>query len=182
MPSATDESFFDGGWQDDDERIDLYALFVLDDVPVAAIEEVIRRNLEDSNDSNLWLADDYNNLPDLPDFELNLGTLGATEAPLDPNWQSPFGGKTLQDAARYLRSVPKPRKPLCKTYFVVLDGTFYQKHDQVFVCKVLESGEVQSVPCEAARVSVYLGGHDRSYWDQDLDNWEDEGLAVMSND
>lgn len=30
-----EEAFFSGGWKDDDDRIDVYALFVLEDMPVA---------------------------------------------------------------------------------------------------------------------------------------------------
>jgi hypothetical protein len=33
--SAEEDAFFRHGWHDDDERIDIYALFVLEDVPVA---------------------------------------------------------------------------------------------------------------------------------------------------
>ncbi|KAM3422922.1 hypothetical protein BST61_g405 [Cercospora zeina] len=181
MLSAEDkeeeEAFFHSGWLDDEERIDVYALFLLEDVPVADIEEVFR-DQEDFGDECLWLADDYNVLPD---FYFSAPSDPGTKLPLDPDWQSPFRGKTATDAARFPRSVPKPRKPLCKTYFAILDKALYKEHGYVLVCKVMEDGQVQSIPCMAAFVGIFLKDHDRDTWADELSRWEVPGMAVMSD-
>jgi hypothetical protein len=143
------------------------------------IEEVLKRNIEDCGDAIFWLADDHKNLPDLPDVGSPTPKSGASEPPLDPAWKSPFQANTMQDAADYLRSVPKPRKPLCKTYFAVLDETQYKERDTVLICKILEDGQVQSIPCKAAKVAIYLCGFDRFTWDQTLEYWEEDGLVLM---
>ncbi|SMR45872.1 unnamed protein product [Zymoseptoria tritici ST99CH_1E4] len=181
MPSATEDLFFEGGWRDDDERIDLYALFVLEDVPIAEVEDVLRRNFEDSKDEHLWLAEDYNSLPDLPDIELDVQVASGTSRPLNPRWKSRFEGKTIQDAADFLGSVPKPRKPLCKTYFAVLNKMRYQEHDQILICKILENGQVQSIPCVATRVALFFIGYERDEWDESFSRWENDGLVLLAD-
>ncbi|KAK4507469.1 hypothetical protein PRZ48_001204 [Zasmidium cellare] len=176
MSSSREEAFFGGAWRDDDERIDVYALFVLEEIALTDIENVLRRNEEDLGSASLWLADDYNNLPD---FQLDNPPASGTTAPLAPEWQSPFLAKTAQDAAEFLRSVPKPRKPLCKTYFAILDKALYREHDQLLVCKVV-NGEVQSIPCAAPCVGVFFTGHDRNTWNQSLYNWQEDGMVLMA--
>ncbi|GIZ46692.1 hypothetical protein CKM354_000980900 [Cercospora kikuchii] len=170
-------AFFESGWLDDEERIDVYGVFVLEDMPVADIENVFRSQ-EDYGNERLWLADDYNNLPD---FYFHLPSHPHTKLPLDPNWQSPFRGKTVADVAEFLRSVPKPRKPLCKTYFAVLDKTLYREQGHILVCKVLEDGQVQSIPCVASFVGVFFGGHERYMWANELSSWEEYGSVAMSD-
>jgi hypothetical protein len=140
------------------------------------------RSQEDYGNERLWLADDYNNLPDfyhrVPEQPITPNP--HTKLPLDPNWRSPFRGKTVEDAAEFLRSVPKPRKPLCKTYFAVLDMTLYWEQGYVLVCKILEGGQVQSIACAASCVGIFFGGFDRITWDESLTDWEEDGVAVMT--
>ncbi|CAK1366913.1 unnamed protein product [Cercospora beticola] len=173
-----DRQFFPTGWHDEDERIDLYALFVLEDVPVAELEDVLRRSA-DGNDGcqSLWLAGDYNTLPDF--YFYVVPSPEGTKPPLDPDWQSPFRGQTAADAARFLRTVPKPRKPLCKTYFAILSRTLYEEQGHLLVCKVLEDGQVQSIPCPVADVGIYFGGGDRDHWRFDLRSWEEDGSTLL---
>lgn len=103
----------------------------------------------------------------------------GTKPPLDPNWQSPFQGKTAADAAEFLRNVPKPRKPLCKTYFSILSRTLYEEQGHLLVCKVLEDGQVQSIPCPVADVGIWFDGGNRDEWGRCLERWEEDGLALM---
>ncbi|KJX92720.1 hypothetical protein TI39_contig5830g00006 [Zymoseptoria brevis] len=143
-PSAANEAFFEGGWSDEYDRIDVYASFVLDGIISVAVglvrgralaETDVRRKSNmssnaitpDAGHAGFWLADDYNNLADYPDIGLDERIEHGTHLPLDEGWRSPFVGKTLEDAAGYLRSVPKPRKPLCKTWFAVLDAKLYRE-------------------------------------------------------
>ncbi|PPJ53827.1 hypothetical protein CBER1_03234 [Cercospora berteroae] len=149
------------GWLDDEQRIDVYALFVLEDAPVAC----------------LWLADDYNTLPD---FYLSAAASPeGTKPPLDPKWQSPFRGKTAADAAQFLRSVPKPRKPLCETLFAILSRTLYKEQGHLLVCKVIDDGQVQSIPRAIVNVRMYFGGGEREEWGQELERWDQRGLPLM---
>ncbi|SMY28472.1 unnamed protein product [Zymoseptoria tritici ST99CH_1A5] len=179
-PSAADEAFFEGGWTDEDDRIDVYALFVLDEtISVAEIEDVLQRNYTDAGHAGFWLADDYHNLADYPDVGLDERIEHGTHLPLDETWRSPFVGKTIEDAAEYLRGVPKPRKPLCKTWFAVLDAKLYREEDQVLICKIREDGRVESMPCVAAFVTVHFDGYDRGYWDLELDSWKNDGGGVQ---
>jgi hypothetical protein len=50
MPSAEEDHFFRGvDWMDDDGRIDYYALFVLEDIPVTVSQESSERYFYKAN-------------------------------------------------------------------------------------------------------------------------------------
>ena len=138
---------------------------------------MLRRNEDDMECPSLWLADDYNNLPDYHPY---LPSPEGTRRPLNPNWQSPFRGKTVAEAADFLRSVPKPPKPLCKTYFAVYNKALYREQDHIVVCRILEDGQVQSIPCRAACLSRYFALHDPDLdaWEQCLTSWEEDGRVL----
>lgn len=86
----------------------------------------------------------------------------------------------MQDAAEFLRNVPKPRKPLCKTYFAILDKARYREQGQILVCKMMEDGQVESIPCKATCIGIFFGGHDRDTWAESRMDWEEDGMVLMA--
>lgn len=63
-------------------------------------------------------------------------------APIDNAWRSPFVGKSIADAAKFIRNAPKPPKALCKRLFAVLQSDFYEKSGIVLVCRI-SPGDVE---------------------------------------
>jgi hypothetical protein len=59
---------------------------------------------------------------------------------MDEGWKSPFAGKSIEDAANFIRNTPKPPKPLCKTYFAVMEEELYEEHRLLEVCKIIPKG------------------------------------------
>jgi hypothetical protein len=78
------------------------------------------------------LADTYDTLPDYT----GLSPYGTKE-PIDPNWRSPFIGKTVRDAVDFMRNTHKPPKPLNKRFCAVVTKDSLRKH-QVLICKSLD--------------------------------------------
>jgi hypothetical protein len=66
----------------------------------------------------------------------------GTVAPIDNAWRSPFIGKSIADAANFVRNAPKPPKPLCRRFFAVLQKDFYGKSGMVLVCRI-SPGDVE---------------------------------------
>ncbi|KAK4612182.1 hypothetical protein CLAFUW4_12746 [Fulvia fulva] len=134
---------------EDDEDGDLFALFVLEEVPISVstshllsrmhrsqawmqmINEVLQRNYEHADDWYFCLADDYDNIPDLGG-----DWVAGTYQPIDEDWYSPGVGATIEEVKEYIQSVPKPPKPLSKVHFAILDRDRYERHDQILICKV----------------------------------------------
>jgi len=78
-------------------------------------------------EARLWLADSYNSLPNYrPNYKIH-----GNRSPVDQNWQSLFVGKSLADAANFVRNAPKPPKPLCTELFAVLRKERFQEIWQV---------------------------------------------------
>lgn len=88
-----------------------------------------------SDEYVLWLADSYDTLPDYRGR-----WTGGTETPIDPNWRSPFIGKTIPDVVAFMRATPKPPKPLSKRYCAVLTWKYF-KTETLLICKSLEGEE-----------------------------------------
>jgi hypothetical protein len=63
-------------------------------------------------------------------------------APIDNAWRSPFVGKSIADAANFIRNAPKPPKPLCRRFFAVLQKNFYEKSGMVLICRI-SPGDVE---------------------------------------
>lgn len=77
------------------------------------INEVLQKNADETYQCYfLWMADKYQNLPAITDRRTM-----ATRPPIDSEWASPFLGKTLEEAAEFVKNGPKP---LCKVFFAVL--------------------------------------------------------------
>jgi hypothetical protein len=87
-------------------------------------------------DLGIWLADTYENLPDVrPTYMLE-----GTGWPISSSWRSPFVSKSIEDAANFVRNVSKPPKPLNKTWFAVMQKDRFEKSGQLLVCKILPIG------------------------------------------
>jgi hypothetical protein len=87
-------------------------------------------------DYTLWLAGDYNNLSNYVNE-----SMPATITPVDPDWRSPFVGKTVPDVVAYMKATPKPPKPPNKRFCAVPTKEGLEL-GQILVCKSLgnESG------------------------------------------
>ncbi|KAL1582970.1 hypothetical protein WHR41_08246 [Cladosporium halotolerans] len=117
---------------------DLLALFVLDDIPNETVNTLLRENAARiKGDLTLWLADNYDTLPDYK----RRSTLG-TSFPIDTDWRSPFIGKTVPDAITFIRNAPKPPKPLSKRFCAVVTRKCLE-NELVLICKSLED-EIES--------------------------------------
>ncbi|KAK4507120.1 hypothetical protein PRZ48_000854 [Zasmidium cellare] len=168
------EFFEDGVWEDDDQATDVMALFVLDQVSNETLNDILSRNKADCEGASyVWLADKYESLPD---YSGGMSATG-TAAPIDAGWQSPFLGKTTQDALTFVRNAPKPPKPLCKLFFAVLEKERYEQHGQLLVCKAAD-GEVQTIPCAASEIGTFFAGFERDEWEESLRRWQEEGIAL----
>lgn len=97
------------------------------------INKILDDNIEQAEHPALWLADSYSTLPDyLPNHKIY-----GTEDPIDDNWRSPFAGKSIEDAANFVRNAPKPPKPLCKQFFAVLQKDRFEQNGTILICKIL---------------------------------------------
>lgn len=124
------------------------------------INEVIQKNAQEHGGVNLlWLADSYSTLPAVNEEQRT----EATRAPIDSAWRSPFLGKSLQDAKTFVKEAPKP---LCRTFFAVLDKQRYEDNDEIRLCKIVDD-EVQSIFYDSDSASVYFVGNDDT-WEEDL--------------
>jgi hypothetical protein len=63
--------------------------------------------------------------------------VNGTKAPIDPNWRSPFIGKTVRDAVDFMRNAPKPPKPLNKRFCAVVTKDLFRQH-RALICKSLD--------------------------------------------
>jgi hypothetical protein len=102
-------------------------------VILQTIKTLVDRNAKHiDGDYTLWLADNYDTLPDY------IGeSMPATVTPVDPAWRSHFLSKTIPDVVAYMRATPKPPKPLNKTFCAVLTKEGLEL-GQIFICKSLE--------------------------------------------
>jgi hypothetical protein len=102
-------------------------------VILQTIKTLVDRNAKHiDGDYTLWLADNYDTLPDY------IGeSMPATITPVDPAWRSHFLSKTIPDVVAYMRATPKPPKPLNKTFCAVLTKEGLEL-GQIFICKSLE--------------------------------------------
>ena len=66
----------------------------------------------------------------------------GTMAPIDDAWRSPFVGKSIADAANFVRSAPKPQKPLSRRFFAVLQKEFYEQTGMALICRI-SPGDVE---------------------------------------
>lgn len=60
----------------------------------------------------------------------------GTTSPISKDWRSPFVGKSIEDAANFVRNTPQPPKPLCRRFFVVLQKEFYEKCGRILICRI----------------------------------------------
>ena len=139
------------------------------------IDEVLQKAYDDMQHNFLWLADNYDTLVDI--FETN--SAGYDRRQVDQQWLSPFIGKGKQDAAEFVKAAPKPPKALNKLHFVVLDKEQYEKENLLTVCKIIDV-DVQSLACVSEMISVFLIGHDRDEWEDQVCFWQEEGLPTMT--
>jgi hypothetical protein len=117
----------------------------------------------------LWLADKYENLPDYA----NGLSLEGTATPIDPEWQSPFIGQTIDEAMDFIRNAPKPPKPLCKVFCAVLQHGELAQDTVLFICRRVGE-ELQMIPCGLSEAGTFFAKFERDKWDESYRRWEEE--------
>lgn len=118
----------------------------------------------------IHLADDkaYDSLPNFN----GLKAVAGTQPPIALPWQSPFLGESLSEISVWVRSIPKPPKAVCKSFFAVLDKALYERRGMVRICKVGDVGEEpQTLLWTASRITGWLVAYERENWRRD---WEDQ--------
>lgn len=66
------------------------------------------------------------------------GTIG----PISRDWRSPFAGKSIEDAANFVRNAPKPPKPLCRRFLAILQKDSFDQSIGMHICKIVpDSGD-----------------------------------------
>ena len=55
---------------------------------------------------------------------------------IDDAWRSLFVGKSIADAANFVRNAPKPQKPLSRRFFAVLQKEFYEQSGMSLVGRI----------------------------------------------
>lgn len=118
-----------------------------------------------------WLADKYS---DLPEDEGDEGT----DVPIGANWRSPLIGKTIEQAADFVKNAPTD-KGLDREFFAVLDSKQFQEKHWVTVCRIGRDGSVTHMPTEAKTSTEYLYGNHGESWEIDLEDWRTKGKPAM---
>ena len=144
---------------------DIFTTFALTNAHTKMINDVLQRNKDEAAHWWLWHVDDHSSLPDFPGHAVD-----GTHALVEETWRSLFIETSVEDAAEDLRSVPEPKKPLCKTYFAVLDRQRYEENDQIMIYNMV-GDEVQGVPCTAGWAGEWRTGHERDTWEERYRGW-----------
>jgi hypothetical protein len=129
---------------------------------IQIVNEVLSSNIEDTGGARVvQLADSYDLLP-------NWGPNAAPEGKeptIATTWQSPFIGKPLVEVATWIQHIPKPPKPINKTYFAVLQKELYEQNKQALVCRVRGNGRrVETIPIDAQSIGGFQWLFRRPDW------------------
>ena len=129
------------------------------------INDILAGNMAhfDVGRSEVWLAGDadYENLPEFNGATFTEGTRPTVEA----SWRSPFVGKSVAEVVTWVRGIPKPPKPVCKTFFAVLQKDLYERRGQVLVCKAKRNNsEPQTIPHDASHIAAFRAAFYRDNW------------------
>lgn len=146
--------------------------------------------------------DEYGTLPDYRG-----SAESGTETPIDPDWRSPFIGKTIPDVVAFMRNTPKPPKPLSKRYCAVLTNDSLDE-ETVLICRSLEGdsgierdldelGEhagrdlkqvfkdlgtdyenVQVIPTDMERVGEFHHTFEEYKWPECYIEWREDGVGL----
>jgi hypothetical protein len=129
--------------------------------------DILRANLEVTDEPYLWLADTYDTLPDYDPSNPPEGTLST----VDGTWRSPFIGSSLQDVVAFIEAARKPPKPLCKSYFAILEKKRYEQDKKVLIYRIPETwadgqnvSMLQFVPCPVHLVGHLFISFHRDHW------------------
>lgn len=126
-----------------------------------AINKLLHDNEEHSYAPRLLLADTYDNIPDYDGDGLK-----GTAPSVDASWRSPFVGKTVQDAVDWMRSIPKPPKPINKTFCAAVKKDLYEERGKALICKWVEDAEPQTITYSAGMVGSFVVNFSRGDWDE----------------
>jgi hypothetical protein len=126
------------------------------------VNEVLSSNIEDMGGARVvQLADTYDLLPN---WDPNAAPEGI-EPTITTTWRSPFIGQSLVEVATWIRHIPKPPKPINKTYFAVLQRELYEQNKQVLICRVRRKGcRVETIPMDARSIGGFQWLFRRADW------------------
>ncbi|CAI6302108.1 unnamed protein product [Periconia digitata] len=148
-----------------------FALFVLTDVSNEELNEILQKAFDGStvNSYMFWLASDT--FPTAPRRIQKDGTTffeNATKPPIPKDWTSPFIGKTVEDVASFLKTVPRD---LCVDWhhFAVL-GEEYKEKGLVALYRIgdedLVGSNLEKLSCSVAGSTLALSSLEKHVWDE----------------
>lgn len=136
------------------------------------INQFLTQAAEPDDRLQFWLADTYETLPEQAIDE-------GTEPPIDNAWRSPFVGKSVEEAAEFVKNAPGG-KGLDKSFFAVLEEGFYRDNGWVTVCRIdYDGGPVTAMGTGAKSSAKYLYGHYGEGWDVALQDWDTSFKPAM---
>jgi hypothetical protein len=103
------------------------------------INEVLQKAHDGDETHDLWLAHSYDSIVDIANSLQSSGT----RPPVDEQWRSPFIGKSIKNAAGFVKNenAPKPPKALNKTYSSFWTRNSTKRTVGLPVCRLID-GEV----------------------------------------
>ncbi|CAD0097356.1 unnamed protein product [Aureobasidium mustum] len=147
------------------------ALFILDEVPATVLE----KNRKLTGGYFLWLAE--NNLEALPQHDAD----GSAKPRISTDRVSSFIGKTVEDAFRFIATVPLENL-VDRQFIAVLDHRLYKEKDWLVIYRIDAEGEITSIPCKAEFICMQLHGYQNHNWPTFMDDWLRKGKPVFHPD
>ncbi|KAH0377374.1 hypothetical protein KCU92_g9260, partial [Aureobasidium melanogenum] len=148
------------------------ALFILDKVPQTIIDEVIMKNREYTGGYFFWLAEDtFDSLP-------SDDTDSLVKSTVPSDWVSPFISKTVEDAFRFIATIPLDTS-LDRQFIAVLDSRLYREKDWLVIYRIDEQGEITSIPYKAELTNMQLHSYQNHNWPIFMDDWLRDGEPVQ---
>lgn len=131
------------------------------------INKILEDNFNKAYCVTVWLADDYDTMPDFNALPHETGISVRL------NWRSPVVRKTaedrrsLADAVAFISNIPKSPKPINKAFFAALDKDLYEKTGKVLKCKIIEGEtEPETVPIAADNIAWFSVLFHREDWEE----------------
>jgi hypothetical protein len=137
------------------------------------INEVLVKTIKDTGADDVWLADTIESLI-VADEDRD-----GTKAPINELWQSPFSGKSVEEAFKYLATVSLELS-LNRTYIMVLNKALYEQKDWLVIYRIDEDGEITSIPCDTQMCMVHIDSYSWHHWPEYLEEWREEGKPVFA--
>lgn len=136
------------------------------------INQVLQKSYDGANLNSwhLWLADSYTNTPRKQGDQY----MDGTKPPVPKEWKSPFLGKTIPEAAEFIKKLPN-EATVDWHHFVVIDEDFL-KSGIVNLWRIgdedLKGDELDVLPCSVEHSTLELYGIGSRGWEETKSNVE----------